>query len=94
MSAVVRLVFPIAKSGAPEKGENPPTKPYTVVNEVREGNRIELEHRDLFRMIRDDVKKNGKVTMTDNDMAAIIRAAHNREDKHYYAKLISWVEQK
>jgi hypothetical protein len=61
------------------KSENPNTK-------------IEMEHKDLFAKIREDIKKNGKLTMTDYEMADMIRARHEKESKDYYKNLLKYVE--
>jgi uncharacterized protein YpuA (DUF1002 family) len=63
-----------------------------AVDEKKEGRKVEREHADLIKKIRKDIEKDGKLDLTDDQVYDVIAAAHLKEQKNYYAKLLALVE--
>jgi len=61
-------------------------------SELKTGIKIEAEHKDLIKKIKSDIKKNGKLTLTDKQIYEIIAKVHIKEDKNYYTKLLKYIE--
>ena len=61
-------------------------------DQLKIGIKIEKEHKDLVKKIRDQLKKHGTVKLTDNEIYKMIAKEHLKGNSNYYKLLQKYIE--